>query len=440
MRRGPGLIFLYVITAAVPVAVIALTRNTYYGFMSELGRSSAVTGFMLLIMQSLLAGRFRWITEPFGFDIVIRFHRDMALLAVLLIIAHPVLMAFGDSGFELLTSFDLPWYILLGKTVLVLVLVQAGISMFRLPDRLGFERWRALHDILAPLIILAAVVHSWKSGDDLRLFWMRALWVAAAGISLLAFFHHRFVRPALLRRHPFRVTVVEELTKGVWDVRLEPQDDRGTFEHLPGQFQFITFHRGRGLPEEEHHWTISSSPGTSGEYVTSTIKELGDFTSTIGSTRPGDTATVHAPFGRFSYLLHGDEEDLVFVAGGIGITPLMSMIRHMRDIGSKIPVLLVYANRDEDSITFRDELEEIERGGDPPIRIVHILNDPGGGWSGETGRLDSEKLREYCGGRFEGRGFYVCGPPGLVDSVVGALKGFGVHDRRIHIELFAFLD
>jgi ferredoxin-NADP reductase len=107
-----------------------------------------------------------------------------------------------------------------------------------------------------------------------------------------------------------------------------------------------------------------------------TIKESGDFTSTIGRIKPGDLAAVHGPFGRFSHALHPECDDLVFVAAGIGITPLMSMLRYMRDRGERHRVLLVYANRGTADIVFRSELDLIESGGFPALKTIHVLSRP----------------------------------------------------------------
>lgn len=117
--------------------------------------------------------------------------------------------------------------------------------------------------------------------------------------------------------------------------------------------------------------------------------EVGDFTSTIKETRAGDRAAVHGAFGRFSYALHPEERDLVFIAGGIGITPLISMLRHMRDTRDDRSVLLFYANPAEDRIVLRRELEEIENGRHPMLKLVHALSHPDEGWSGERGQIFS---------------------------------------------------
>jgi len=439
MSSGSVRVIIYLLIAILPLALLSFTSHTYYGFTSELGRAAALVGFMILAMQPLLAGRFKWITRPFGFDIVIRFHRNMAILALVLIVIHPVLIAAGSAGFELLYSFSAPWYILVGKSALLILIIIALLSISGNPDRLGFERWRLLHDILAPLVLIMVIVHAWNAGTDFTTGWFKWTSVIAVAVALTAYVYHRLIRPLRLSAKPYRVSAVDELKPGVWDITLEAPGSEAIFDYLPGQFQFITFHRAKGLPEEEHHWTISSSP-LEKERVSSTIKNLGDFTSTMGETRPGDTATVHAPFGRFSYTLHPEEKDLVFIAGGIGITPMISMIRHMRDTGSNIPVLLIYANKDLESAVFREELSRISDGESPDLELIDILSNPKPDWNGETGYLDAEKLERFCGGRFEDRSFYISGPPPMVSAALKALKEKGVPDSRIHTEIFSFLD
>jgi len=148
---------------------------------------------------------------------------------------------------------------------------------------------------------------------------------------------------------------------------------------------------------------------------------------------------IHAPFGRFSNVLHPDEKSLVLIAGGIGITPMMGMLRYMRDMKSDIPVVLLYANRREEDIVFKAELEDIKKGGHPALRVVHVLSKPGETWKGETGFIDRERIKKYCED-LNGKGFYVCGPPGLVENTVKNVRDLGVSDRYIHIEIFSFLD
>jgi ferredoxin-NADP reductase len=255
--------------------------------------------------------------------------------------------------------------------------------------------------------------------------------VVAVGIGF--WLYSRVARPRLQLRNPFRVIGVKSEAPHVWTLTLEPRGDR-PFHFAPGQFQFLRLH-GADVPSEEHPFTIASSPARP-ERISLTIKESGNFTAGIGRVRPGDRATVHGPFGRFSHTLHPDEGDLVFVAGGVGITPLMSMLRYMRDRGEPRRVLLAYASRRAADMLFTDELEAMQAGRHPVLRVVHVLADAPPSWVGETGKLDAGRVGRLCGG-VEGKAFYLCCPPPMAASLICGLRRMGVSPRRIHTDYFS---
>ncbi|MFO8031544.1 MAG: ferredoxin reductase family protein [Desulfohalobiaceae bacterium] len=407
--------------------------------MIDIGRNLALIGFMVLILQFLLAARVKWIERAFGLDILLRFHKYIAVTAAGCLLLHPLLLAAGNKDWSLLIGLDLPWYIWVGKGVLILVLANVLVSMYQGRLGLTFEKWRLGHDVLAPLILLGIFLHSWFAGEDLELLSMQALWVGAFVLAASMFIYQRFLRPSSLRKHPYRVQEVIQETEDVWTVHLVPPQGQSIPDYYPGQFHFLTFFRDQVLPVEEHHWTISSSPAQK-DTLSSTIKAVGDFTSSIGRTKPGDTAAVHGPFGRFSYALHPRERDLVFLAGGIGITPLMAMLRHMRDTWDTRTVTLLYANRKENQIVFRKELSDIAAGQWPNLQLVHVLSRPGGDWNGESGHIDQEKIEKFCGQNLTGKVFYVCGPLRMSKTLISILRNMGVPDKRLRHEIFSFLD
>jgi predicted ferric reductase len=435
---------LFRITSYTAIVLLPVLLATFLGsgpgnFLFELGKNCALMGFMVLVFQFVIATRIKWVERAFGFDILIRYHKHMAVFAGILFLAHPLLLAAGGGGSRLLLALDLPWYIWIGKALLLLLLLNILLSIFQTPLHLKFEKWRRGHDILGPLILVMAFAHSWIVGDDLQLAPLKAIWVAGLVLAISLFIYHVLLRPKLLRRRAYTVVDVQPETNDVWTVTMRPPEGERVYPYLPGQFHFVTFYRNQTLPVEEHHWTISSSPAEK-SHVSSTIKALGDFTATMGETKPGDKAAVHGAFGRFSYLLHPEEDDLIFFAGGIGITPLMSMLRHMRDVNDDRSVLLVYANKDESQIVFRKELSEIEAGENPRLKIVHVLSRPHEAWRGETGHVDREKIERLCGKDLGNKVFYVCGPPPMLKGVISALNEMRVRDEQIRVEIFSFLD
>jgi predicted ferric reductase len=438
MSRRLLLQILYVIVVLIPLTASFILRpRTNSNFLFEISIGFALIGFMVFSMQILLAGRFKWIERPFGLDVLIRNHRNIAVIAVSLLLLHPLLMVAASGELSLIFSFKVPWQIWAGRTALIALIINVGISYYQGKLGFKFESWRVFHDSIVPLIIGVAFVHSFFIGDDLQFTAMKWIWITALILSFVLFGYHLAIRPWLQSYHDYTVTEVIQSAPKVWTIKFLPGQNDKIKPHLPGQFHFLTFHRRKGLPEEEHHWTISSSPTE--PYLTSTIKELGDFTATMGETKQGDTVTVDGAYGRFSYLLHPEEKELVFIVGGIGITPVRSMIKHLNDTNNVMPVTLLYANDNEKNIAFKDELDNIATSGVPQLKVVHVLSKPDIGWAGETGFIDQAKIEKYCGKELKDKGFYLCGPKPFLDAIVGALQSSGVAADHIHMELFSFL-
>ena len=429
---------LYIVVALSPLIVVAaLWLKGDMTLMHETGTSVAFAAYGIIALQPVLVARWKWVERPFGLDVVSRFHKYMGVFAVVLLLAHPPLMAYGGQGVALLTTLNQPWYVLLGKALLLLLLIHVGLSVFGRALGLTFEKWRCAHNAAAVVILGGVFVHSLAAGYDLGPTPLRVLWVFLLGLTTFAFVHHKVLVPRRSRRRPYEVVGIERETHNVWTVKLAPPAGEKIYDYHPGQFHFLTFRRSADLPVEEHHWTISSSP-TNRDFISSTIKESGDFTATIGKTRVGDTADVQGPFGRFCYTLYPEDRDFVFIAGGIGITPVMSMIRHMRDTGSEASVLLIYANRTSKDIAFRSELAEIESGSRPRLKVAHVLSSPESGWAGESGRIDRDALARLLSARGDETAYYICAPPPMTSVVIAGLRSLGVPYARMRTEQFSF--
>jgi predicted ferric reductase len=429
---GWFLVTLYPLLAAAPLVIFAaLNRVADHLRTAEIGVDCAVVGLTILALQFMITARLSWLEAPFGLDVLLVFHRAMALVAMALLCVHPVLVA-REEGWPLLAGLRVPWHIWAGRLALALLLMQVIVSLSRRVIRLPYDGWRRLHNPIALAILMLGFTHSLAAGDDMHgggLF----LWCAVVAVAFGFWFYSRVARPRLLLRSPFRVIGVKPEAPHVWTLTLDPPGDT-SFHYAPGQFQFLRLH-GAEVPSEEHPFTIASSPARSGR-ISLTIKESGNFTAGIGRVRPGDRATVHGPFGRFSHTLHPDEGDLVFVAGGVGITPLMSMLRYMRDRHQSRRVLLAYASRSAADLLFTNELKAMQDGGYPSLEVVHVLAAAPPSWVGETGRLDADRLVRLCGGP-EGKAFYLCCPPPMTAALIRGLRRMGVSPRRIHTDLFS---
>ena len=424
----------FVIACAPLLAALLLNIEPEDSVSRKIGRMLPLLGVPLLALQPVLAARLKGVDRAFGLDRVYMFHKTVAMTAGAVLLAHPVMLA-SDGHWELLTSVDLPWFIVCGQVALLALAALIATAVLQGPLRLRYEQWRLTHNVLAVAVLTLAFVHSLRVGTDLSNGIMRTVWIALAAMAALCYGLHKFVGPFRRKQHPFHVAEVTRETHNVWTLKMTPPEGTARFAFLPGQFQFITFYSMLSRAEE-HPFTLSSSPSEAGVH-TATIKESGDFTSTIGSVRPGDCVGIQAPFGRFSYVLHPAERDLVFIAGGIGITPFMSMLRHMRDTAADVSVTLLYVNRGERNIVFRDELETIRAGRRPRLTLVHVLSDAPREWAGERGRIDLEKIRRHVGDLTAGKVFYLCGPQAMMSDLIAALIRAGVRSSNVRAERFA---
>lgn len=425
---------LYLLVLILPLLVALATKSsTDHPLVQELAKNFAVVGYTILAMQFVLSARFAWIERSFGLDSVFQFHRYMGMYAAIILLAHPLLYASADK-WELLWGFNHPWPISLGKVGLLALVVLVVSSMLRKTFSLEFETWRGIHNGLALSVLLLGFVHSLGAGGDFSGWPMRTLWAILLGVAVGSYLHHKLFRPQRLALRPYEVVRIAQETHNVWSLEMAPINGARGMQNLPGQFGFLTLYRA-GRPIEEHPFTIASAPSDSGRVVI-TIKASGDYTATIGLTSVGDRASLSGPYGRFSYVLRPEEKDLVFIAAGVGITPMLSMLRHMRDTRTDISVVLLYGNKQERDIIAGPELKSIAEGSHPRLTVVHVLSDPGVEWKGVKGRIDGPLVQRHVS-QLDNKVFYVCGPPLMTSGVIAGLRRMGVPKHRVHMEQFS---
>jgi predicted ferric reductase len=439
-RWGIVLCAAYVVAAVTPLILLVALRSSFdHPRLMEVGVDIALVGFTLLSLQFVLAGRFAWIEGPFGLDRLMRFHRVMGIVVAALLLTHPLLLI-PKFGPYLLTRFRVHWYLWAGRFGAIILLLHMLTALLRRVLPFRYETWRHLHTVAALMLLTIGALHSLAIGDDLANIGARVLWLAVAGVGVGTWGYSRVVRPLLMRcparGHLFSVVSVSSEAPNVWTVILSRVAKRKTspFKYAPGQFQFIRI-RHESRWSGEHPFTIASSPARN-EEICLTIKGCGDFTSNIGLVQKGELATIHGPFGRFSHLFYPEERDLIFIAGGVGITPHLSMLRYMRDTRDPRPVLLLYASRRETDILFGKELEEMERDGFPNLTVVHFLSEPTRDWHGESGRIDADHV-VWRVGELDGKAFYLCCPPPMTRALLRGLKRYGVSSHSLHTDFFA---
>jgi len=184
-------------------------------------------------------------------------------------------------------------------------------------------------------------------------------------------------------------------------------------------------------------YSISSAPSQTGFYDITVRRLENGFVSSYLNDHvcKGDFLSSTSPTGNFYYnpLFHGN--DLVFIAGGSGITPFMSMIRQVTDQGLDRKIHLIYGSRKEDEILFQDELDDITAHADQ-IKVSHVISEPSQDFSGATGFITRELILKLVGNVHE-KMFYICGPAAMSVLVSKALQELDVPGRRVRREIFS---
>lgn len=183
-------------------------------------------------------------------------------------------------------------------------------------------------------------------------------------------------------------------------------------------------------------YSISSAPNQVG-YYDLTVRGLQEgFVSDhlLGDVSVGDVLSSTAPTGNFYYnpLFHGD--NLVYIAGGSGITPFMSMIREVTDRGLERNIHLIYGSRIESDIVFKQELEERMKT-HKRLTVTHVISEPGAGYTGAKGFITSDVIRNAIND-FSDKMFYVCGPEAMYSFVLKELEAMSIPKRKVRVEVF----
>jgi predicted ferric reductase len=420
--------------ATLPM-VVAVTGDSPEGrhFWIEFGVMLGFLGFGILAIQFVITGRFRWFAAGFGLDNILQFHRQTGIFAWVLVFAHPIILLVYDRSF--LEYFDprvnAPRAWALGF-IMVATPVLVASTLWRLAFGLSYERWRLVHGLLSCAILLLGLGHIVMVDVYSEPLWKKGAFSLIGMGAIYLLVHSRVVRPWRMRRVPYRVKEVRAERGDACTLVMEPDGHPG-MAYRAGQFAWITI-GDSAFSMQQHPYSFSS--GETSRALEFTVKALGDFSSGVKHLSPGTRAFLEGPYGAFTFT-PGMSQGALFVAGGVGITPIMSMLRTFRDRGEAFPMVLFYANKTWDGIIFREEIERMSET--MPIQVVHVLEEPPAGWKGERGFITREILDRYLPKDPARYTYFICGPAPMMDVAEAALKENGIGIWSLYSERFGMV-
>ncbi|MEN4011841.1 MAG: ferric reductase-like transmembrane domain-containing protein [Chloroflexota bacterium] len=430
-------VLIYLLLTLLPVLVMFLPpRPPGREFIREFSVALGFVGMAIMALQFALTARFHFIKAPYGADVVYFFHRQISILAFILILVHPILLfipAIHPVGILNVFSPDTPWRARFAVTATLALTGLMVMAIWRKPLKIEYIRWRIWHGVLATAAIAFAMLHILGVNWYVNTLWKQLLWGLYSIFWVGLLFYTRVFKPLLLLRQPYEVTKVEPERGNSWSVYLSPCGHAG-MQFQPGQFAWITAWDSP-FKDSEHPFSFSAAPARDGG-LRFTIKELGDFTRRIKELKPGQKVYVDGPFGAFSIDQHPNAEGYVFIAGGVGITPMVSMLQSLAQRGDTRPHLLIYGGKDLESLTLREEIIQLQSNLN--LRVVEVLEMPPADWRGETGLISRALLERVLPAEWEKNRLeiFICGPKPMMDAVEQALAAMGVFAGDFHSERF----
>ncbi len=426
--------YLVVITAPLFVLLVGPVPPPG-GFWWDFAMALGFAALAMMGVQFILTARFRRTTMPFGIDIVYYFHRFLAIFALAIAVLHYLIIRIDNPAtLGVANPAEAPTHMSAGRAALALFALLVASSLARRRFRIDYDLWRWTHALIATIAFVLALWHVVGTGYYIDTDWKQALWTGYGLFWIALIGHVRLVRPWLTLRKPYRVAEVRRERGDAYTLVLEPEG-HGGMRFQPGQFAWLTL-GASPYALREHPFSIASSAARAGT-IEFGIKAVGDFTRSVMNAAPGQQAFLDGPYGAFSTDRHSQAPGYVFVAGGVGIAPVMGMLRTLADCGDRRPLVLFYGNRRWERALYREELEMLAARLD--LRVVHILGEPPEGWDGERGMLTRAMLERLLPADRAQLHYFVCGPTAMTQSAEAWLAALDIRSAQIHSELFEWV-
>ncbi|MBE0413850.1 ferredoxin reductase family protein [Yoonia sp.] len=429
-----GLITIYGVLLVLPLVLSAVFGGPPRGIWAEIGSGLGMVAFAVILVEFVLSGRFKTVSNQIGMDVTMRVHQAMGRAALGLALVHPFFYGGSPSGGarpwdatrQLTLSTDMMG---VGAGVAAYVLLPSFVifAIYRKQTPQTYERWRLLHGLGAALIAGLLLVHTMIAGRYAAQMPVAWYWYAMTAGAVATLVHVYLLAPLKARKRAWRVQSVTPAAARQWALTLAPDGHDG-LDYKAGQFAWLNV--GNSVFSlHENPFSIASAP-SAGPEISFVIKEFGDFTRTVGQIAPGTRAYVDAPYGTLA-IAGRSEPGVALIAGGVGIAPLLGIFLEMRLTHDPRPVRLIYG-----AATAGDLVAGYELSGDD---VTLVLSDPPDDWPGETGMIDAALLkRVFSQDQCDSWVFLLCGPPQMMDSVEHDLIARGVPARRILSERFDY--
>lgn len=400
------------------------------------GQLLGAEGVLLLSVGLVLISTLRGIEQFFdGVDKAAVWHRRVAIAGTILIGVHiattsnanatqlgPTLGTIGIVGLATLTVWAIAprWRSITPRPLRPAILRLMETRPADLVNRWvgSYGLWRGFHRLTGVFLALGfahGVMDASVFGSQL----LRWSYLLVGGVGLAFYLYRELLARRFARTHDYQVESVDPIDASAYEIWLRPLGRR--FEFKPGQFALVNLEARDGW--HRHPFTIASGPAE--DKIRITVRAVGDFTSSIGDlVAPGMPAVISSPKGHFDYC-RGTERQ-VWVAGGIGVAPMLSWLRSAQPGQLPHRVDFFYSARGPAPLV--DEVAHIVgHHEEMHLHVIDTATDP---------RLTADDIIATAGGSPQELSAFLCGPEAMVNALQKDLVRAGVKPANVHREYY----
>ncbi|MDX9800784.1 MAG: hypothetical protein RBT69_05545 [Spirochaetia bacterium] len=399
-----------------------------------------ITGYCYLSSALLLSTRIRILDRLVGHDRIIRVHGYLASAGIISGIIHLFFKLSYISGVSFHTVSGGASLVIFSILLLMTFIYMIEKIYIPLPGlktlksfiiknfNLDYSVMKNLHNgfSLALFFLIVHVLLSYSTSETLFRFYIMAL---PGTVSLIRYIYFKFIKIHYLKKNQFYVKITERNTPSVISINLEPLNKKLSFR--AGQYIYLSIISSE-IQKEEHPFTIASSPSV--DSLTITASEIGDYTKKLLSVKEGDKALVDGPYGLFTPVNNSRKK--IFIAGGIGITPFLSVLKEWETEENIPQSALLWSLRLEKDIIDREFLVNLSKKRDWFSYTIFLTREKVPGF--KHGRISLEDLKSiFSSGNSSSFDVYICGTEDFRNSLRKKLSMLGIPQRNIYFESFS---
>lgn len=388
----------------------------------SLGKLSGLIGLALFSLNLILSSRFIFLDKYFkGLNNVYAKHSLIGQSAFILLLFHPLFLAFvyaGDSWIMAMRflSFSQDYAKNLGLMALVLMILLVILTLYFRPQ---YHIWKLTHKFMGLAFYFASLHMFLIPSDVSRYAPLRFYMLSLVFLALAVFVFRTLLGRYLVRKYKYRVEKIESLNDYVYEITMKPQNKKLNFQ--PGQFIFVSF-LDKQVGSESHPFSISSGPEEDNLKIT--VKRLGDYTNKLNLLSIGSMAKIEGPFGFFSHQ-NSIYNRQIWIAGGIGLTPFLSMAKSLSS-SNDYAIDLFYCLKNASEAIHLNWLQQL----DPSLKVHLFYYD-------QKGYINAKAIQNTVGSLSE-KDIFICSPPAMIASLKKQFLSLGIDKKLIHSEDFNF--